>query len=70
MCELFGRDNCELYNDLHGKTLEEIKEYSAAFWKNYTKIEHYKKYIDKIEKGEAEIDKRRRIDLAIEDKFK
>ena len=70
MCELYGRNNFELYSELHYKGIDEIRKYSEAFWENYTKIEPYKKYIDRIEKGEAEIDKRRRIDLAIEDKFK
>mgnify|MGYP000998768022 CR=1 FL=1 len=49
--------------------MEEIQRYSDAFWKNYTKIENYKKYIDRIKKGEAEIEKRRQIDLAIETKW-
>lgn len=70
MCEIFGRDNCDLYNDIPGKTLLEIKEYSDAFWKNYTQIDNYKNYIEKIEKGEAKIEKRQSIDQAIDDKFK
>jgi len=70
MCELYGRNNFDLYSELHYKTVDKIKKYSDAFWQNFTKIEHYKKYIDRIEKGEAEIDKRRRIDQAIDDKFR
>jgi len=64
MCELYGRDNFELFQELFviGKTLEEIKQYSAAFWKNYTKVENYKKYIDRIEKGEQEIARRNSVD--------
>ena len=70
MCEIFGRKNIELYNDLHGKTVEEIKTYSEVFWKNYEKVENWKKYLEKIEKGEAEIERRRQTDQAIEDKFR
>lgn len=53
MCELYGKDNLEHFSELlvGGKTLEEIQEYSKAFWKNYTKIENYKKYLDRIERG-------------------
>lgn len=71
MCEIYGRDNFEMFTDLlgTGKSVEEIKEYSEVFWKNYKKIYKYEKYIDRIEKGEAEIYKRNSIDKAIEDKF-
>jgi hypothetical protein len=33
MCELYGRDNFEMFSELlvGGKTLEEIKVYSEAF---------------------------------------
>lgn len=53
MCELYGKDNFELYSELllGGKTIEDIEAYSEAFWKNYTQIENYKKYLDRIEKG-------------------
>jgi len=70
MCEVFGRHAVELYNDIPGKTTEEIQAYSKVFWENLSKIDNYKKYIDKIEKGEAKIEKRMSIDKAIEDKFK
>lgn len=32
MCELYGRNNFELYNELHYKGIDEIKKYSDAFW--------------------------------------
>ena len=72
MCELFGRDNFEMFGELLavGKTIEEIKTYSLVFWQNYQKIDKYEKYIERIEKGEQEIAKRRSIDKAIDDKFK
>lgn len=71
MCELYGRDNCDMYVDLlaQQKTREEIQAYSDAFWKNYQKIDNWKKYIERIEKGEAEILKRNQIDQAIEQKW-
>jgi hypothetical protein len=52
-----------------GKTYKEIKAYSEAFWKNYKKIDNYRKYLERIEKGEADLALRRSIDQAIHDKF-
>jgi SWI/SNF-related matrix-associated actin-dependent regulator of chromatin subfamily A member 5 len=71
MCELYGRDNYEHFSELimSSKTIEEIKDYSECFWKSYTKIDNYKKYIERIEKGEKEIAHRLSIDKAIDDKF-
>jgi hypothetical protein len=37
------------------KTLQEVKEYSEEFWKKWHLIDGGQKYIDRIEKGEAEI---------------
>ena len=71
MCELFGRDQCDQYHELLalGKTYEQIKEYSDAFWEHYTRIKNYQKYIERIERGEQELNKRNSIDKAILDKF-
>ena len=71
MCELFGKDNFEMFSELLavGKTLDEIKKYSEVFWQNYTKIDKYEKYLERIEKGGLEIAKRKSIDKAIDDKF-
>ena len=72
MCEIYGRDNCELYSVLQiegGKTLEEIQRYSDTFWKKYKQLDNYKKYIDRIEKGEQEIEYRNEISKAIEYKW-
>jgi SWI/SNF-related matrix-associated actin-dependent regulator of chromatin subfamily A member 5 len=71
MCELYGKDNFDLFSELllGGKTIEEIEVYSEAFWKNHTQIDNYKKYLDRIEKGAQEIAKRLAIDKAIDDKF-
>jgi len=59
MCEKFGRHNFSRFVEaLPYKTIEEIKEYSRAFWKNTHLIENGSKYVERIEKGEAEIEKR------------
>ena len=54
MCELYGRENLEMYNELLlvGKTPDEISQYSKVFWQNYKRIDKYEKYIERIEKGE------------------
>ena len=71
MCQIYGRDNIDMFQELFtlGKTLQQIQEYSDAFWKNYKSIKNHKKYIEKIEKGEQEILARNAIDQAIDDKF-
>lgn len=72
MCELYGRDNCDLYTVLMtegGKTSEEIQRYSDTFWQKYKQVDNFKKYIDRIEKGEAEIEKRNQIAEAIDGKW-
>ena len=72
MCELYGRDNCDMYAILQiegGKGLEEIERYSDIFWQKYKQLENYKKYIDRIEKGEQEINNRNEIAKAIETKW-
>lgn len=51
------------------KQPEEILEYAEAFWNNFTKIENGHKYIERIEKGELEIERRRLVDLSIKLKF-
>ena len=61
MAETFGRapESYEYYREsLPSKTAEEITEYSKAFWKNYKQIENWSKYLDRIQKGESEIEKR------------
>mmetsp|Transcript_28417 Transcript_28417/g.20528 ORF Transcript_28417/g.20528 Transcript_28417/m.20528 type:complete len:84 (+) Transcript_28417:170-421(+) len=59
MCEKFGRYNFTYFVEaLPYKTVDEIRDYSKAFWKNSHLIENGSKYVERIEKGEAEIDKR------------
>ena len=71
MAELYGREKVEHYYELQqfGKSVEDIRVYANAFWKNYKKVKNWQKYLERIEKGELELEKRYRIDKAIEDKF-
>ena len=70
MCETYGRDNySKIKEAFQNKTLEDIREYSQEFWKNWEKIENGQKYVERIEKGESEIERRRGIEMAIEEKF-
>lgn len=61
---MYGRENIEMFSELFqlGKTLQQIQEYSNAFWRNYHQIKNHRKYIEKIEKGEQEITDRNEID--------
>ena len=58
MCELHGRENLQRISEgFMNKTLQEVKEYSTAFWKNWELIENGPKYVERIEKGESEINR-------------
>ena len=70
MCETYGRDNHKLIAEqFPNKTVEEVKEYSQEFWKKWHLIENGQKYVERIEKGEQEIEKMKQIDDAINEKF-
>ena len=47
-----------------------MRGYSEAFWKRWQSIENGQKYVERIEKGEQEIEKYRLITEAIEAKYK
>ena len=59
MCEMFGRSIYAKINEaLPNKTVKDIEEYSEFFWNNWRdRIENGHKYVERIEKGEAEIEK-------------
>ena len=46
---------------LTGKTLEEVREYSAVFWKRCQELQGIERILSKIKRGEALI--QRRIDM-------
>lgn len=54
----YGRANYDgIAIEVDGKTAKEIKEYAKEFWRSYTLIENFAKYIDTIEAGEDKIRK-------------
>lgn len=56
VCENFGRDNYyAILESFPTKTMEEVKEYCTAFWKNWELIDNGHKYVERIEKGEQDI---------------
>ncbi|KAF9166387.1 hypothetical protein DFQ26_008071 [Actinomortierella ambigua] len=55
-CEKHGRSNIsEIANDIEGKTLQEVKKYSKAFWQRYEEIADHERIIANIEKGESKL---------------
>ncbi|KAK6457629.1 chromatin remodelling complex ATPase chain ISW1 [Scheffersomyces xylosifermentans] len=56
VCTKYGRNSIPLIaTEFEDKTLEEVREYAKAFWKNYEEIEGYERYINQIESGEEKI---------------
>jgi len=56
LCEKFGRANYEkISEEMTHKNAEEVKLYSKAFWKKWELIENGERYVDRIEKGEAQL---------------
>ncbi|KKA21601.1 SNF2 family helicase/ATPase [Rasamsonia emersonii CBS 393.64] len=54
----FGRHDYEgIATEVDSKTPEEVKEYAKVFWKRYTEIQDYPKYIRVIEQGEEKLRK-------------
>lgn len=59
-CETFGRKDYEkIALGFVNKTPEDVKKYSDSFWKKWQSIENGQKYVERIEKGELEIEKYR-----------
>eukprot|EP00123_Amoebidium_parasiticum_P017207 comp23754_c0_seq2/m.41063 comp23754_c0_seq2/g.41063 ORF comp23754_c0_seq2/g.41063 comp23754_c0_seq2/m.41063 type:complete len:1012 (-) comp23754_c0_seq2:256-3291(-) len=68
-CERHGRKDLEnIAKEVEGKTLEEVKEYSAVFWKRYKELQDYDKIIQAIENGEQKIQKREETAAALRSK--
>lgn len=54
----FGRYDYEgIATEVDSKTPEEVKEYAQVFWKRYTEVQDYPKYIRIIEQGEEKLRK-------------
>ncbi|RJE23628.1 complex ATPase [Aspergillus sclerotialis] len=54
----FGRHDYEgISTEVDSKDPDEVAEYAAAFWKRYTEIQDYPKYIRVIEQGEEKLRK-------------
>ena len=71
LCEMNGRANHDkILLELPNKTPQELQKYEKVFWKRYTEMENGEKYVERIERGEAEIDKWNQIEETIFDKFK
>ncbi|ORZ17622.1 SNF2 family N-terminal domain-domain-containing protein [Absidia repens] len=68
-CTKFGRNDLEgIASEMEGKTLDEIKKYSKAFWSRYKEIPDYERQIAKIEKGESDMEKQLEIQHQLSDK--
>ncbi|VEU22047.1 DEKNAAC103044 [Brettanomyces naardenensis] len=54
----YGRNSIdEIASELPEKTVEEVREYAVAFWKNFREIDGYERHIGHIEQGEDRIRK-------------
>jgi len=54
----YGRNSISaIASEFPEKTIEEVRDYAKAFWKNYTQIDGYERYISQIEAGEEKIRK-------------
>lgn len=58
VCAKYGRNSITaITSEFPEKSLEEVREYAKAFWRNYTQIDGYERYISQIEAGEEKIRK-------------
>jgi len=69
-CEKYGRDDIEsISKDVEGKTPDEVKQYSSAFWERCNELTDIDKIMAQIERGEAKIQRRVSIKEAMEAKM-
>lgn len=55
-CENYGRNNFEkIAEEIETKSVEEVKEYSEAFWENIEILPNVRELVEKIEQGEKDI---------------
>lgn len=69
-CEKHGRDDIEkIAGDVEGKTLKEVKDYSAVFCKRYAEIADHERIMGNIEKGEQKIQRQADMLKAVREKI-
>ncbi len=63
LCERYGRNSFEkIAKELPNKTIDEVKIYSEKFQKCYKQIKNGDKYMERISKGEQDIQKLENIE--------
>ncbi|KTW28151.1 hypothetical protein T552_02010 [Pneumocystis carinii B80] len=69
-CAKHGRNSFKaIAQEIEGKTLAQIKEYSKVFWERYSEIDGYERYIGQIEAGEGRIQKQDRQTKLLHEKI-
>jgi SWI/SNF-related matrix-associated actin-dependent regulator of chromatin subfamily A member 5 len=68
-CERYGRKDkeniCIEVAHLINKDLKEVERYFDTFWKRYTELKDYIKYIEKIERGEKRLERNEVVKQAL-----
>jgi len=68
-CEKYGRSGVkDVCKEVEGKTEEQVKEYHKVFWRRYHELEDSDKHINKIEQGEAKINRHELIQRILREK--
>jgi len=68
-CEKWGRkDLAKICIEVEGKTEEEIKNYSKAFWERFQELNDWERILKNIEKGEQKIQRHQDIANALQSK--
>ena len=70
LSEKYGREDVEsIASEMEGKTLKEVKDYAAVFWKRYEEIADHPRIISNIEKGEQKIQRQHDMLKAVREKI-
>ncbi|KAJ3324279.1 hypothetical protein HDV06_000318 [Boothiomyces sp. JEL0866] len=68
--EKHGRYNIEaITEEVEGKTLEEVKQYSEVFWKRFTELSDHEKILQNIERAETRLQRITETNNAIAQKI-
>ncbi|KAI8063603.1 SNF2 family N-terminal domain-containing protein [Gongronella butleri] len=66
----YGRNNLvAIAEEMESKSLEEVTKYSQVFWERYTELTDFERHVNKIEKGESELEKQNEIQAMLTDKI-